>query len=112
MMYLSKLFNFYMKKDDLGYMQVDTEKESLSGVEIRILLDCGDCEVERTYDELANHGWIRVALIFSIDRQNYYKCTAYYHDDYGYDWEDIEDQICPQVVLKKVLVDQWVEVKL
>lgn len=85
--------------------------EPLSGAEIGVLLDCGNCEVDHTYEELVNHGWVRVALIFSIDGQNYYKCTAYYHDDYGYDWIDREDQVCPQVILKKVLVKQWVEVK-
>ena len=59
------------------------------------------------YDEPGRHGWIGTRAIFTFDEENYYSFYGWWHDDHG--WGYIDDQVCPRMIKKKVMVEQWVE---
>lgn len=57
--------------------------------------------------EPTRHGWYCSTEVFSLDEENYYSFDCWRHDDYGMD--EVDDQICPKMIKKQVLVEKWVE---
>ena len=72
-----------------------------------VILECA--ELDYVYDEPARHGWISTKIIFTLDNKNYYSFDCWWHDDQGID--GVDDQVCPKMVRKQVMVEQWVEVE-
>ena len=77
----------------------------LNGFDIMVVFDSCNGDIE--YIEDTAHGWWSINYIFTFDDLNYYRLQAYYHPEYGLS-DDIEDQICPRVHKKKVVVEKWV----
>ena len=81
-------------------------KEVIHAQEItEVILECA--ELDYVYDEPARHGWISTKIIFTLDNKNYYSFDCWWHDDQGID--GVDDQVCPKMVKKQVMVEQWVE---
>ena len=81
-------------------------KEEITANEIsEIILECANLEYD--YDEPARHGWIGATVIFTFDEKNYYSFYCWWHDDHGID--GIDNQVCPRMIKKPVMVEKWVE---
>ena len=83
-------------------------KEVIRAQEItEVILECA--ELEYVYGEPARHGWIDTNIIFTFDNENYYSFDCWWNDDRGID--GVDDQVCPKMVKKQVMVEHWVEVE-
>lgn len=83
-------------------------KEVICAQEItEVILECA--ELEYDYIEPTRHGWIYTTIIFTFDEENYYSFDCWWHDDHGID--GIDNQVCPRMVKKQVMVEKWVEVE-
>lgn len=83
-------------------------KEVIRAQEItEVILECA--ELEYVYGEPARHGWIDTKIIFTFDNENYYSFDCWWNDDRGID--GVDDQVCPKMVKKQVMVEQWVEME-
>lgn len=81
-------------------------KETIRAQEItEVIRECADFEY--IYGDPARHGWIDTKIIFTLDSENYYSFDCWWSDDYGID--GIDDQVCPKMVKKQVMVERWVE---
>ena len=81
-------------------------KEEITAYEINeIILECANLEYD--YDEPTRHGWIGTTIIFTFDEKNYYSFYCWWHDDHGID--GIDNQVCPRMIKKPVMVEKWVE---
>lgn len=80
-------------------------KEIITASEIsNIILECANLDYD--YGEPTRHGWISTTIIFTFDEENYYSFDCWWHDDYGID--GIDDQVCPKMIKKQVVVEKWV----
>lgn len=86
--------------------------EFLEDFEIKVLSEGGYIRwsEETSVITTGRHGWIELLLPVVIDN-NYYGLYAWYHDDYGIDYEKLGIQILPKIEKKLVMVEKWVEVE-
>lgn len=66
-----------------------------------------------TYDDetvdFYRHGWVKLQFIYKID-DAYYKSEVPYHDDYGCDWENLDEEVLPKVKTVEYPAYRWEEV--
>lgn len=81
--------------------------KTITAYEISDIILEAEVFMESTDIEPTRHGWYGSTEVFSLDGENYYSFVCWRHDDYGMD--GIDDQVCPRMVKKQVLVEKWVE---
>ena len=59
-------------------------------------------------DEL-RHGWVWREIILKFSENEFYSCNIAYHNDYGFDTDEIDD-FC-RVEKRNVVVQKWVPVE-
>lgn len=83
--------------------------EELSRADFDFIFELWDYKTGNFVEEWS-HGWIVYNYIINAPNGKHYMFRSAHHDDYGF-MDGIEDQICPEVEFKEVMVKKWVEVK-
>lgn len=84
------------------------KNESISHLEFEYLDECFFYEYGDTTDEI-KHGWVWKEIIFRLSENEFYSCCIAYHDDYGFDVDEIDDIY--RVEKRNVVVQKWVPVE-
>lgn len=83
--------------------------EELSQADFHFIFEQWDYETGDFIEEWS-HGWIVYNYIIKAPNGKRYMFQSAHHDDYGFT-DEIEEQVCPEVEEKEVMVKKWVEVK-
>ena len=83
------------------------KREEINDTEINFMSEMW-CEKDRKFIGEGRHGWVLYEYVVEAPNGKHYRFEIYCHDDYGWDSDDYS-QVCPEVELKKVVVEQWVD---